>query len=100
MKKRAWALALAFLLVLTGCGKKEEPVPDPEPPAAEEPIVTPEPEAEPEVAGVLLLPQAARDRAMTRARTSARIFFFICFLLLKIYSYKLPPVARGRLISA
>ena len=50
MKKRAWALALAFLLVLTGCGKKEEPVPDPEPPAAEEPIVTPEPEAEPEPA--------------------------------------------------
>ena len=47
LKKRAWALALAFLLVLTGCGKKEEPVPDPEPPAAEEPIVTPEPEAEP-----------------------------------------------------
>ena len=50
MKKRAWALALAFLLVLAGCGKKEEPVPDPEPPAAEEPIVTPEPEAEPEPA--------------------------------------------------
>ena len=50
MKKRAWALALAFLLVLTGCGKKEEPVPDPEPPAAEEPIVTPEPEADPEPA--------------------------------------------------
>ena len=50
LKKRAWALALAFLLVLTGCGKKEEPVPDPEPPAAEEPIVTPEPEAEPEPA--------------------------------------------------
>ena len=50
LKKRAWALALAFLLVLTGCGKKEEPVPDPEPPAAEEPIVTPEPEVEPEPA--------------------------------------------------
>ena len=52
MKKRAWALALAFLLVLTGCGKKEEPVPDPKPPVAEEPIVTPEPEpeAEPEPA--------------------------------------------------
>lgn len=50
LKKRAWALALAFLLVLTGCGKKEEPVPNPEPPAAEEPIVTPEPEAEPEPA--------------------------------------------------
>ena len=48
MKKRAWALALAFLLVLTGCGKKKEPVPDPGPPAVEEPIVTPEPEAEPE----------------------------------------------------
>ena len=45
LKKKAWALALAFLLGLTGCGKKEEPVPDPEPPAAEEPIVTPEPEA-------------------------------------------------------
>ena len=50
LKKKAWALALAFLLVLTGCGKKEEPVPDPEPPAAEEPIVTPEPEVEPEPA--------------------------------------------------
>ena len=50
LKKKAWALALAFLLVLTGCGKKEEPVPDPESPAAEEPIVTPEPEAEPEPA--------------------------------------------------
>ena len=48
LKKRAWALALAFLLVLTGCGKKKEPVPDPGPPAVEEPIVTPEPEAEPE----------------------------------------------------
>ena len=27
LKKKAWALALAFLLVLTGCGKKEEPQP-------------------------------------------------------------------------
>ena len=50
MKKFFCLLALANLLVLTGCGNKEEPVPDPEPPAAEEPIVTPEPEAEPEPA--------------------------------------------------
>ena len=77
MKKKAWALALAFLLVLTGCGKKEEPVPDPEPPAAEEPIVTPEPEAEPEVAGVLLLPQAARDRAIASARIRDNAFFIL-----------------------
>ena len=81
MKKRAWALALAFLLVLTGCGKKEEPVPDPEPPAAEEPIVTPEPEAE---LPSLLEEQATRLRDRAAARASASAFFITILLCLTI----------------
>ena len=97
MKKRAWALALAFLLVLTGCGKKEEPVPDPEPPAAEEPIVTPEPEAEPEPAvpaGMNPLTGLPMEPEYERNRPVAVMLNNMIFRITKIFVFILTFLVR------
>ena len=52
MKRRTLAILLAawMLLTLGGCGRKTDPVPEPEPAEKTDPLPPPEPEPEPEPA--------------------------------------------------
>lgn len=50
MKRRGFALILALLLCLTGCGSSDAPAAEPEtPPAPAQPVILPEPDPEPEI---------------------------------------------------